>query len=242
MLVADLKRALDRDLDRHGVERNICSLSAKVGPGRHTRRLRVWLAKIAFHPELLTFSVEAGSLAGLHDSTPLGDHRRTLLGVPLPAGPHAREPRPPAATLHRSAEAPAADRAGGPGVLGRAASRVAKWSDAVVIVKPETVIGWHPSGFSLYWRWLSKRGRVPGRAPVGREVRDLVRRMARENRWGAPRIHGELRKLGFMVSERTVSRYMRSHGRSPERRQSWLTFLRNHREVIVAMDFSRCRQ
>ena len=109
--------------------------------------------------------------------------------------------------------------------------------EAVVIVKPETVIGWHRSGFSLHWRWLSKRGRSPGRAPVGREVRDLVRRMARENRWGAPRIHGELLKLGFMVSERTVSRYMRSHGRSPERRQSWLTFLRNHREVIVAMDF-----
>ena len=61
--------------------------------------------------------------------------------------------------------------------------------------------------------------------------------MARENGWGAPRIHGELVKLGFSVSERTVSRYMRKHGRSPERRQSWLTFLRNHREVIVAMDF-----
>ena len=61
--------------------------------------------------------------------------------------------------------------------------------------------------------------------------------MARENGWGAPRIHGELLKLGFKVSERTVSRYMRRLGRSPERRQSWLTFLRNHREVIVAMDF-----
>ena len=113
----------------------------------------------------------------------------------------------------------------------------ARWSDAVVIVKPETVIGWHRSGFALYWRWLSKRKRSPGRTAVGREVRDLVRRMARENGWGAPRIHGELLKLGFMVSERTVSRFMRKHGRSPERRQSWLTFLRNHREVIVAMDF-----
>ena len=61
--------------------------------------------------------------------------------------------------------------------------------------------------------------------------------MARENGWGAPRIHGELLKLGFRVSERTVSRYMRRLGRSPERRQSWFTFLRNHREVIVAMDF-----
>src|SRR6266542_7161688 len=61
--------------------------------------------------------------------------------------------------------------------------------------------------------------------------------MASENGWGAPRIHGELMKLGFKVSERTVSRYMRQHGRWPERRQTWLTFLRNHREVIVAMDF-----
>jgi putative transposase len=61
--------------------------------------------------------------------------------------------------------------------------------------------------------------------------------MASENGWGAPRIHGELLKLGLNVSERTVSRYMRQHRRWPERRQSWLTFLRNHREVIVAMDF-----
>ena len=119
-------------------------------------------------------------------------------------------------------------------VLSRLWSR---WSSTVVIVKPETVIGWHRAGFSLYWRWLSRRRRSPGRAAAGWEVRDLVRRMAAENGWGAPRIHGELLKLGFRVSERTVSRYMRRHGRSPERRQSWLTFLRNHREVIVAMDF-----
>jgi len=113
----------------------------------------------------------------------------------------------------------------------------ARWSDAVVIVRPETVIGWHRAGFALYWKWLSSRRRSPGRAGVGREVRDLVRRMASENGWGAPRIHGELLKLGFRISERTVSRYMRRLGRSPERRQRWLTFLRNHREAIVAMDF-----
>ena len=113
----------------------------------------------------------------------------------------------------------------------------ARWSDALVIVKPETVIGWHRAGFTLYWRWRSRRGRSPGRPAVSREVRDLVRRMARENGWGAPRIHGELMKLGFSLSERTVSRYLRQPGRWPERRQSWRTFLRNHREVLVAMDF-----
>ena len=112
-----------------------------------------------------------------------------------------------------------------------------RWAVAVVIVKPETVIGWHRAGFALYWRWLSTRGKSPGRPAVGRQVRDLVRRMASENGWGAPRIHGELLKLGFRISERTVSRYIRQRGRSPERRQTWLTFLRNHREVIVAMDF-----
>ena len=113
-----------------------------------------------------------------------------------------------------------------------------RWSEVIVIVKPETVIGWHRAGFALYWRWLARPARFPGRPAVGRQVRDLVRRMASENGWGAPRIHGELVKLGFMVSERTVSRYMRHHGRRwPERGQSWLTFLRNHRELIVAMDF-----
>src|SRR6266540_4380 len=101
-----------------------CSTVAHSPSGKYVVWQTLWLAKIAFHPELLTFSVEAGSLAGLHDSTPLGDHHRTLLGVPVAAGPHAREPRPPAATLHRAAEAPAADWAGGPGVLGRAAARV----------------------------------------------------------------------------------------------------------------------
>ena len=110
-----------------------------------------------------------------------------------------------------------------------------RWSDAIAIVKPETVIRWHRAGFALYWKWLSK-GKAPGRPALAREVGDLVRRMARENGWGATRIHGELVKLGFGVSERSVSRLLRQHGRRPERRQSWLTFLRNHREVIVAMD------
>ncbi len=111
------------------------------------------------------------------------------------------------------------------------------WADALVIVKPETVIRWHRAGFRLYWRWLSRRGKQGGRPAVAREVRDLIRRMATENLWRAPRIHGELLRLGFIVSERSVSRYLRTLLRRPERAQTWMTFLSNHREVIAAMDF-----
>ena len=81
-----------------------------------------------------------------------------------------------------------------------------KWADAVIIVKPKTVVAWHRAGFALYWRWLSGSGRRPGRPSVDKQIRDLVRRMATENGWRATRIHGELLKLGFQVSERTVSR------------------------------------
>ena len=112
-----------------------------------------------------------------------------------------------------------------------------RWSEVLLIVKPDTVVGWHRAGFALFWRWRSRRALRAGRPPTTREVQDLVRRMARENSWRAIRIHGELQKLGFDVSERTVSRYLRRGRRRPENRQSWLTFLRNHREVIVAMDF-----
>ena len=79
------------------------------------------------------------------------------------------------------------------------------WREMLVIVKPETVIGWHRKGFRLYWTWKSRR-RGGGRPPIPRDVRDLIRRMSRENPlWGAPRIHGELLKLGIEVSEATVS-------------------------------------
>ena len=110
------------------------------------------------------------------------------------------------------------------------------WRDALVIVRPETVVRWHRRGFRWYWRWKS-RSRGPGRPRVGRESRTLVERMATENTgWGAPRIHGELLKLGFEVSERTVSRLMprRLPGRPS---QSWHTFLTNHVGSLVSMDF-----
>jgi putative transposase len=112
-----------------------------------------------------------------------------------------------------------------------------RWREALIIVQPETVIRWHREGFQRYWRWKS-RGRLGGRPHVDAEIRDLVRRLARENpTWGAPRIHGELRMLGFAVSERTVGRYVPKRPTDPRARQSWNTFLRNHRDVLAAMDF-----
>jgi len=112
-----------------------------------------------------------------------------------------------------------------------------RWAEVLVIVKPETVVGWHRAGFRLYWQRLSRRGMRRGRPMVPGEVRDLIRRMAAENQWRAPRIHGELLRLGFSVSERTVSRYLRGLPARPESRQNWRTFMKNHREVIAAMDF-----
>jgi hypothetical protein len=111
----------------------------------------------------------------------------------------------------------------------------ARWAHTLVIVKPDTVVRWHRAGFRLYWRWISRRRGRAGRRPVSTEIRELIRRMASENSWGAPRIHGELLMFGLDVSERTVSRYLQRLGRRPEARQSWLTFLHNHREAIAAM-------
>ena len=105
--------------------------------------------------------------------------------------------------------------------------------DAIVIVKPETVLRWHRRGFRAYWRWKSwRRG---GRPRIDRELRELIRRMSRENPlWGAPRIHGELLMLGIDVSESTVGRYM-VRTRRP-RSQGWKTFLRNQAAGIASID------
>jgi hypothetical protein len=105
--------------------------------------------------------------------------------------------------------------------------------DAVVIVKPETVLRWHRHGFRAYWRWKSCRR--SGRPRIDRELRELIRRMSRENPlWGAPRIHGELLMLGIDVSESTVGRYMIRTGRP--RSQGWKTFLLNEAAGIASID------
>jgi putative transposase len=112
-----------------------------------------------------------------------------------------------------------------------------RWKEALVIVQPATVVRWHRQGFRKYWTWKSRR-RATGRPSTRAEIRALVRRLASENpTWGAPRIHGELLMLGFDVSERTVSRIMPRRPPDPEARQRWRNFLRNHREVLAAMDF-----
>jgi hypothetical protein len=112
------------------------------------------------------------------------------------------------------------------------------WKRSLIVVTPDTVVRWHRAGFRLYWAWLSRHRPASGRQRISLALRDLIFRMAAENPpWGAPRIHGELRMLGFAISERTVSRWVRRAPRSPEPAKLWLAFLRHHREAIAAMDF-----
>jgi hypothetical protein len=109
------------------------------------------------------------------------------------------------------------------------------WRSALAIVKPETVGAWHRAGFRRFWTWKVRRGH-PGRPVISREVRDLIRRMCRENpRWGAPRVHGELLKLGIDIGETSVSKYMVRCRKPPS--QTWRTFLQNHAQQLVSIDF-----
>jgi transposase InsO family protein len=112
------------------------------------------------------------------------------------------------------------------------------WKTALIVVSPDTVVRWHRVGFQLYWRLISRARKPQGRRPVTKELRELIFQMVAENpTWRAPRIHGELTMLGFNVSERSVSRWMRRAPSNSDSTQRWLTFLRNHREAIAAMDF-----
>jgi putative transposase len=100
-----------------------------------------------------------------------------------------------------------------------------QWRTVLVIVKPETVVAWHRRGFRLFWTWKSRH--KTGRPTVPQELRTLIRTISTANPlWGAPRIHGELLKLGFTVSQTTVARYMCRHRPLPS--QTWRTFLANH--------------
>ena len=109
-----------------------------------------------------------------------------------------------------------------------------QWRSTVVIVRPETVIAWHRRAFRLFGTWKSRR-RL-GRPNVAPDVRALIRTMSQVNAlWGAPRIHGELLKLGIDVSQASVAKYVVRQRRPPS--QSWRTFLANHVEQIMAADF-----
>ena len=109
----------------------------------------------------------------------------------------------------------------------------AGWLGSLLLVKPDTVVTWHRKGFRLYWRLISR-----GRPRIDTHLRKLIKRIDRDNpTWGAPRIHGELLKLGFDVSEATVSRYMpKVRRRRPDAAEQWLAFLRNHRDLLTSMD------
>ena len=108
------------------------------------------------------------------------------------------------------------------------------WRSALVFVQSETVTGWQRKRFKRYW-WRLSQPKGPGRPRVYLEIRKLVRTMATANPiWGAPRIHGELLKLGFEISERTISRLMPKDRRPT---QTWMTFLRNHVGELVSIDF-----
>jgi transposase InsO family protein len=105
--------------------------------------------------------------------------------------------------------------------------------NAITIIQPETLVRWHRAGFRYYWRWKSRP--LGGRPQIGTDLRALIRQMSLENPlWGAPRIHGELLKLGFEVAQSTVAKYMVRRSGPPS--QGWRTFLSNHAPDIAAMD------
>ena len=108
------------------------------------------------------------------------------------------------------------------------------WRPCLQIVQPATVIAWHRRAFA--WYWTRKSRRQPGRPEVTAEIRDLIRRMSQANPfWGAPRIHGELRKLGVAVAQSTVAKYLRRRRKPPS--QTWRAFLTNHVEQLASIDF-----
>jgi hypothetical protein len=109
------------------------------------------------------------------------------------------------------------------------------WRSALVVVRPETVLRWHRKAFRGYWRWISKQG--PGRPPIPEATKALISRMATENGWRTRKIQAELSKLGIHLGLTTISRYLPKAGPGKNSHQRWMIFLRNHRDLIAAMDF-----
>src|SRR5438105_5786775 len=118
--------------------------------------------------------------------------------------------------------------------MGMARAIVERLAIGVAYREARAVIAWHRKGFRLYWKWKSRHRE--GRPSVSVEVIDLIRRMSLANPgWGAPRIHGELLKLGFELSQATVAKYLVRHRKPPS--QNWRTFLINHVQSLVSADF-----
>ncbi|MDR3012718.1 MAG: integrase core domain-containing protein [Chitinispirillales bacterium] len=110
------------------------------------------------------------------------------------------------------------------------------WKNALLIIKPDTVIRWHRKGFRLYWKWKSRRGKKAGRKTIPYELKKMVGQMTTENPiWGAPRIRAELKLLGYTIALSTVAKYMRRNKKPPS--QTWRTFLKNHAYQIAGIDF-----
>ena len=113
-------------------------------------------------------------------------------------------------------------------------SRWSGWRTCLQMVQPATVITWHRRAFA--WYWTRKSRRPPGRPSAAAEIRDLIRRMSQANPlWGAPRIHGELLKLGIEVAQSTVAKYLPRQRKPPS--QTWRAFLTNHISQMASIDF-----
>ena len=163
--------------------------------------------------------------------------RNSVVDFPVACFPRAREPG--STPSNRRApqvcwKAPKIDR-GRPPAVDLSVRLWRDWRSALAILKPETVVAWHRAAFRLFWTWKLRCGK-PGRPVISREVRDLIRKMCRENPgWGAPRIHGELLKLGIDIGQSSVSKYMVRCRKPPS--QTWRAFLENHAQQLVSIDF-----
>ena len=111
------------------------------------------------------------------------------------------------------------------------------WEKCLFIVQPETVVKWHRQGFRLFWKFISKPKAKPGRPRIDKTIRALIVQMATANKWGAPRIHGELIKLGYEIDEMTVSNYMPKRPTPANTIKNWKRFLKNHSEFKYGTDF-----
>ena len=167
-------------------------------------------------------------------------------GSPLarPSEPLTRESRVTSTTRRPETSVSAAKtRPDREALLGRRPPILVRMATIPRCGHARTVVRWHKAGFRLYWKLISRVRRPVGRGQASEEVRELIFRMVVENpTWGAPRMHGELLMLSFDVSERTISRWMKRATRDPEPAKRWLTFLRNHREAVAAMDFFTVRR